>query len=185
MDRRIERTRNSIKDAFLELRSKRDIEKISVKELCERANINKSTFYTHYQDIYELSEQLEKQVACDILKEVGHPEYIFTHPDIFTRELYYAYLGQGNLINIIFSGSRYGMLIVRIEASLKEALYEVYPGFKDNARVNVLFTLEIYGQFYAFMQCRHFGDDVVIDILCRHWEKSVEQLREAGFDIVN
>ena len=44
MDVRIVKTKNSIINAFLELRSQKNIEKITVKELCEKAMINKSTF---------------------------------------------------------------------------------------------------------------------------------------------
>lgn len=44
MDLRIERTRRSIINAFIELRSAKNIEKITVKELAEKACINKATF---------------------------------------------------------------------------------------------------------------------------------------------
>ena len=53
MDLRIEKTERGIKNAFIELRSKKPLEKITVKELCESARINKSTFYAHYKDIYD------------------------------------------------------------------------------------------------------------------------------------
>ena len=55
MDLRIQKTRNSIINAFLELRSRKPIEKITVTELAELAVINKATFYKHYKDIYDLS----------------------------------------------------------------------------------------------------------------------------------
>ena len=54
MDIRIEKTRQSIINAFIELRSHKELERITIKELCEKAQINKSTFYAHYQDIYHL-----------------------------------------------------------------------------------------------------------------------------------
>lgn len=182
MDRRIERTKSSIINAFLQLRSAKDLEKISVKELCAKADINKSTFYTHYQDIYDLSEQLEHQVAADILEEVGHPEYLFIHPERFTRELYYAYLAREHLIHILFSGSRSSLLIVRIESSLKESISRLYPAFQEDAVANTLLTLEIYGEFYAFMKCRHFGDETVINILCAHCQQSVGLLKSMGYE---
>ena len=56
MDLRIERTRKCIKDAFIELRKSKPIEKITVKELAALASINKATFYSHYNDIYDLSD---------------------------------------------------------------------------------------------------------------------------------
>ena len=58
MDLRIEKTERSIVRAFLKLRAEKPLEKIRVKELCEKAEINKSTFYAHYRDIFDLSEQL-------------------------------------------------------------------------------------------------------------------------------
>ena len=51
MDLRVEKTERGIKNAFIELRSKKPLEKITIKELCELACINKSTFYSHYRDI--------------------------------------------------------------------------------------------------------------------------------------
>ena len=61
MDIRTEKTENAIKSAFLELRAKRPLEKITVKELCALARINKSTFYTHYQDIYAFRKNWKKK----------------------------------------------------------------------------------------------------------------------------
>ena len=63
MDIRIEKTENAIKNAFLEIRARKPLEKITVKELCACAQINKSTFYAHYQDIYALSEKLEQEIG--------------------------------------------------------------------------------------------------------------------------
>lgn len=56
MDKRKEKTKRAIKSAFMELRIKKSLEKITVKELRELAYINKSTFYSHYEDIYALSD---------------------------------------------------------------------------------------------------------------------------------
>ena len=68
MDIRIEKTKTAIHNTFLELRSKKPLEKITIKELCEKAQINKSTFYSHYKDIYDLSDQLETDVPPFWLK---------------------------------------------------------------------------------------------------------------------
>ena len=58
MDLRVEKTKGSIVNAFLSLRARKPLEKITVKELCQLARINKSTFYTHYSDIFALSHAL-------------------------------------------------------------------------------------------------------------------------------
>ena len=53
VDKRIVKTREAIFNAFLDLAAQKDIDKISVVELCEKAEINKSTFYLHYKSIDE------------------------------------------------------------------------------------------------------------------------------------
>ena len=70
MDIRIEKTRQSIINAFIELRSHKELERITIKELCEKAQINKSTFYSHYQDIYHLSDTLETEVVVSIMENL-------------------------------------------------------------------------------------------------------------------
>lgn len=61
--RNAERTRKWIRRAFTELISeKRDIEKITVTELAARADISKTTFYYHYDDIYAVAEEFENEL---------------------------------------------------------------------------------------------------------------------------
>ena len=74
MDLRVQRTRKNIRDAFIELRSRKPIEKITVKELAEAAFINKATFYQHYEDLYDLSESMENELIDNIISSIPHPE---------------------------------------------------------------------------------------------------------------
>ncbi|HIT63023.1 MAG TPA: TetR/AcrR family transcriptional regulator, partial [Candidatus Ventrimonas merdavium] len=106
MDIRIKKTKNSIINAFLELRAQKSIEKITVKELCEKAMVNKSTFYSHFSDLYALSEYLEIQLTNEILEEIEHPETLFSQPEEFNKQLIYAFLSHERLIQTLFSGSR-------------------------------------------------------------------------------
>lgn len=51
MDRRIKRTRTAVFNAVLDLMVEKETSKITVLELCKRADINKSTFYLHYKSM--------------------------------------------------------------------------------------------------------------------------------------
>ena len=53
-DKRILKTRKCLKDALIGLTAEKPVEKITVKEICERANTGRVTFYTYYQDKYDL-----------------------------------------------------------------------------------------------------------------------------------
>lgn len=61
-DHRVRVTKMMLRKAFTGLLSKKPIQSISVKELCALANVNRSTFYTHYQDIYALLEEIENDM---------------------------------------------------------------------------------------------------------------------------
>lgn len=49
--------------------------------------INKSTFYSHYADIYELSEELETEVVISVIQTIDHSGLLFENPEAFTRAL--------------------------------------------------------------------------------------------------
>ena len=70
MDLRVKRTQKNIREAFFRLRKKKNLDKISVKELSEKAMINKATFYLHYKDVYDLSEKLENELIASMIDEV-------------------------------------------------------------------------------------------------------------------
>ena len=68
--RKVQETKQRTKNAFLELCGEKKIDKISVKELTARAGINRSTFYAHYQDIYDLKEQVLTDFRATMQKKV-------------------------------------------------------------------------------------------------------------------
>ena len=51
-------TENRIKYVFLNLLKEKDISRISVSEICKRAEIHRTTFYVHYKDVADLMEHL-------------------------------------------------------------------------------------------------------------------------------
>ena len=80
-DRRVNRTKRQIKKALINLLSKKDLSRITVSEITELADIGRGTFYTHYQDIYDLYHSLINELAKDLL-------------DIFSR--YYSQATKDN-----------------------------------------------------------------------------------------
>lgn len=64
-DQRVRVTKKMIREAFLKLLSEKDINRITVRELCETSQINRGTFYTHYNDVYDLKEQIENELLAE------------------------------------------------------------------------------------------------------------------------
>ena len=65
-DMRTKRTKKALKKALTELMIIDSIEKISVTDICVKAEINRVTFYTHYNDKYELLHELLSDI-CDLI----------------------------------------------------------------------------------------------------------------------
>ncbi|MGL1892622.1 MAG: TetR family transcriptional regulator C-terminal domain-containing protein [Spirochaetaceae bacterium] len=81
-DRRIRKTKKLLRDSLVETLQSKELTKITVRELCQHADINRSTFYLHYRDIFDLWRQLENKVEQD-LKEIlssFSPNSIITNP---------------------------------------------------------------------------------------------------------
>jgi AcrR family transcriptional regulator len=62
-DKRIIKTRTSIKKAFMTIMLDKDINKITVSDIAEKAMINRSTFYLHYADVSEVMVDIENEIA--------------------------------------------------------------------------------------------------------------------------
>ena len=78
-DRRIRKTEQAIQTAFAKLLSGKSVEEITVKLLCETADINKSTFYLHYRDIYDCADQLRDTIVedfCEVITPYPFAELI-------------------------------------------------------------------------------------------------------------
>lgn len=65
-DRRVRRTRAQMRAGLARLMQKKSIKEITVKELVEEADINRSTFYLHYTDIYAMLEAIEDELDDEI-----------------------------------------------------------------------------------------------------------------------
>ena len=62
-DKRTEKTLNLIRTSYLALSRQKPVHKITVKDICDDANINRGTFYRYYKDVPELKDHLEEEAA--------------------------------------------------------------------------------------------------------------------------
>jgi AcrR family transcriptional regulator len=61
INRKTRYTRMVLRDSLIELMAQKPITKITIKEICENADVNRTTFYAHYQDQYDLLLQIEEE----------------------------------------------------------------------------------------------------------------------------
>ena len=85
-NRRIRKTKNAIKDAFVTLLKEKDLDKITVQDIAETADINRGTFYLHYDDKYILLERIEDEYIQSLSERLdyGYFEKLSKDTDIET-----------------------------------------------------------------------------------------------------
>jgi len=82
-NRRFHETDLKIQEVMLSIMNKHDFEDITVRAICSKAEINRSTFYLHYQDIYDLMDKMEYEMSKGI--QAGYEGFAidFADGDIF------------------------------------------------------------------------------------------------------
>lgn len=64
LSRKTRYTRMVLQDSLMELMREKPISKITIKELCEKADINRTTFYAHYTDQFDLLRKMEDETLA-------------------------------------------------------------------------------------------------------------------------
>ena len=83
------RSRRFIRQAFLELLKEKRFDKITVTDIVNRADINRSTFYAHYTDVKALIEEIQYEIvdrSISLIKEIDFLE-LLNSPIPFLRKL--------------------------------------------------------------------------------------------------
>ncbi|WP_379139736.1 TetR/AcrR family transcriptional regulator [Paenibacillus sp. sgz500992] len=65
-DRRTSKTKRAIRSAFLQLLEHKPLNQITVAEISREADLGRGTFYLHYKDIRDLSDQLENEILREL-----------------------------------------------------------------------------------------------------------------------
>lgn len=124
-DKRVIRTKKSIKAALFRIMEEKDISSISISELTREANVNRRTFYTHYHSITDILEEIEG----DLVEALGR---LVEGIDRKTprQSAYDLFIGLNSLITVEFS---YYFQLVRVDmrSMLMSRLKSVIKGMTD------------------------------------------------------
>ena len=121
MDLRMVKTRGQIKTAFLALRERLMPEKIKVKDICEMAQINKTTFYHHYTDSNELSKEIEESAIDLVMIDFVERDLMFDNSKAYIVGLMHSLEKHSEDLKIIFRGKQEILC-----AKLEERLHRIY-----------------------------------------------------------
>ena len=72
-DLRIVKTKDALHQALLQLLNDKDLDEISITEICKKAKINRGTFYLHYGQIEDVFEEYFKEITLDLASSYKEP----------------------------------------------------------------------------------------------------------------
>lgn len=70
-DRRIKMTKYLLRESLIDLLEEKSMFKITIKEICQKADVNRSTFYAHFSDPHQLLESIEEEYVDKILHDIN------------------------------------------------------------------------------------------------------------------
>ena len=141
-DRRVIKTKAAIREAFLSLLQKKYAEDITVTELAKEANIERKTFYLHYNNINEIVEEIES-IVIEMIAEGTRGL------SVDSREFFAALTGimseNFDYFALIMKDPKYMTYQNRSQEILRKALLENYRKTTGLDEAH----LELYADFYA------------------------------------
>lgn len=105
LDRRTRRTREALLHALLSLLREKPLSSISVTELTNMADVNRATFYTHYQDIFNMFDHLKQDICqtCMQMVELHTDEITGGEYGGILSEIYRFFDQNEDLFGVVFS----------------------------------------------------------------------------------
>lgn len=74
-DRRVAKTRRAIRVAFISLMCEKDLDRITVKEIAERADVDRKTVYNYYDSVNGILDELENEIVSDFEERTKELDY--------------------------------------------------------------------------------------------------------------
>jgi AcrR family transcriptional regulator len=100
-----------IRQALLDLMKQNPINKITVTEICARAEINRGTFYAYYTDVFDLMAQIENALFSEVNNAIQNSLQTGTTSDMLAEIL--DYIAQNNDLCKVLLGPNGDMDFVR------------------------------------------------------------------------
>lgn len=136
-DLRFIKTEKIIEETYISLK-KKTRSQIKVKELCEAALINKTTFYAHYETMEALHEHICKKTIENLLDSCPHIDKVFTDAADFVNSIMKTIQENSEILDTLF-GADVTKQINAFEAGLLG--YYLTGNESEEMKMKILFTI--------------------------------------------
>ncbi len=141
-DYRVVLTQKMFKAAFLKLLNDKPIQEITIRELCAEAGVNRGTFYSHYEDIYDLLHHIEDEMFEELKNTMASLPNLTAEQ--FYVELFELFKNNSELCTILISRNSDMAFVDKILAFGESVFMSIYATDKHLER-----TLSYYYRFIS------------------------------------
>lgn len=139
---RFQATEELIKENFIKLLREKEINKISISELCKMCSINRTTFYLHYTDIYDLMEKLDQEMSEKMVS-------LFTEKassigDGFVKLFYYILEHRDFYYGCFRDNTRPGIIRIALPDAVKNSVKSVSSRMGYGTEKELLYHQEFF-----------------------------------------
>ena len=152
-NKRKKESRERIKRTFIELIQTRELNEIKVSDICKKAELNRSTFYSNYIDIYDLADKVKEELFNEVLSLYPKEVESGTHSYDFLKLLEHIYENQ--LFYKTYFKLSYGEDCDLVRAMAENSGFERYFDNKENAYYHITFFM--YGFNAVIKKWLHYG----------------------------
>ena len=145
MDRRVRRTRRSLRDALIELIVETGYDNITIQNITDRADLSRATFYLHYRDKDELLASSLEEIFEELVQSLDNPIFdmhpetaadapgimAFKHVEEYSQLYKSLLLGERGVTYVIYREIQY---IARIA---EQQILRILPEDTDTAELKV------------------------------------------------
>lgn len=149
--RRTKMTRMLLKTALIELMQEKPFKQITIKELCEKADLNRTTFYLHYNDQQDVLDDIEKEVIEQTAEHIKN-----VSPSIDTVELIETFLlyvqKNDTLFRTLLTGDSNEEFQLEFIRHALETIHDRLPSYGDSVSERYVLTFLMYGTIHIIIE---------------------------------
>jgi AcrR family transcriptional regulator len=123
-DRRVRKTKKALREGLAELMLEKELRHITIRELTDRVDVHRGTFYMHYTDVYDLYEQME-EAAIEELGAIVVCDPSHAYDDIFDVVVNYVY-DNAKMCRLFLDKSLNRNFYDKISTLLEQKYSEIY-----------------------------------------------------------
>lgn len=159
-DKRVVKTRSAVKTAFMQLILEKELGKITVSNITEKAQINRSTFYLHYNDVYAVMKDIENEIEAKISSCIDNFDIRSVYESTFamftslTDMLNETTAVKNFILNSTSSDYLTGRLKEIITDKTKSAMVEAFPEL-DPDKLDYPLTFAAAGIIDTYVKWAH------------------------------